>query len=405
MDPLSFQAVVKHERSFSAEPEQPYDTVMCPKGDATQFPVDPYHCPCNCATEIATLRSQIESLTSKLSDALQEVASCRKAIGDLKSTNCELTSDLREALLPKKQRTVFNEMQGDDEVTKFYTGFPTWTLFNTVFDLCKPVVKEHHRMALPLEAQFAMTLMKLRLNIKNQDLAYRFHISQSSVSRYFNKWINVMYSRLPSVLLIWPKKSEIEVSIPLSFRHKFKDCVSIIDGFEVFCNRHKNVLDRASTYSNYKSHNTVKFLISITPQGTINFISQGFGGRTSDVEIVKSSGYLDLICTGDVVLADRGFTVEELFGLLGAKLITPSFMGKQDQLSQLQVETSRNISNVRIHVERVIGHLKKTFLILRGPISVDHMTSCDSETSTLVDQIATVRCCLLNCLPGIIPFL
>ena len=191
-------------------------------------------------------------------------------------------------------------------------------------------------MALPLMAQFAMTLMKLRLNLKNQDLAYRFHISQSCVSRYFNKWINVMYSRLPSVLLFWPKKSEIEISMPLSFRQKFKDCVPIIDGFEVFCNRHKNVLDRASTYSNYKSHNTVNFLISITPQGTINFISQAFGGRTSDIEIVKKSGYMKFIGSGDAVLADKGFTIEELFGLIGAKLITPSFMGKQDQLSQLQ---------------------------------------------------------------------
>ena len=352
---------------------------------------------CSCSTEIETLKLKIESLTSQLGETLKEVETCRKTIEELKS-------DLRESMLPTNQRTVFNEMQEADVVTKFYTGFPTWSLFNTVFDLCKPVVKYHPRMALPLMAQFAMTLMKLRLNLKNQDLAYRFHISQSCVSRYFNKWINVMYSRLPSVLLFWPQKSEIEISMPLSFRQKFKDCVSIIDGFEVFCNRHKNVLDRASTYSNYKSH-TVKFLISITPQGTINFISQAFGGRTSDIEIVKKSGYMKFIGSGDAVLADKGFTIEELFGLIGAKLITPSFMGKQDQLSQLQVETSRGISNVRIHIERVIGHLKKTFLILRGPISVDHMTSSDSESITLIDQIATVCCCLLNCLPGIIPFL
>ena len=352
---------------------------------------------CSCSTEIETLKLKIESLTSQLGETLKEVETCRKTIEELKS-------DLRESMLPTNQRTVFNEMQEADVVTKFYTGFPTWSLFNTVFDLCKPVVKYHPRMALPLMAQFAMTLMKLRLNLKNQDLAYRFHISQSCVSRYFNKWINVMYSRLPSVLLFWPQKSEIEISMPLSFRQKFKDCVSIIDGFEVFCNRHKNVLDRASTYSNYKSH-TVKFLISITPQGTINFISQAFGGRTSDIEIVKKSGYMKFIGSGDAVLADKGFTIEELFGLIGAKLITPSFMGKQDQLSQLQVETSRGISNVRIHVERVIGHFKKTFLILRGPISVDHMTSSDSESITLIDQIATVCCCLLNCLPGIIPFL
>ena len=243
------------------------DSIMCDQQDEIKSTAKADQISaCSCSTEIETLKLKIESLTSQLGETLKEVETCRKTIEELKS-------DLRESMLPTNQRTVFNEMQGDDVVTKFYTGFPTWSLFNTVFDLCKPVVKYHPRMALPLMAQFAMTLMKLRLNLKNQDLAYRFHISQSCVSRYFNKWINVMYSRLPSVLLFWPQKSEIEISMPLSFRQKFKDCVSIIDGFEVFCNRHKNVLDRASTYSNYKSHNTVKFLISITPQGTINFLS------------------------------------------------------------------------------------------------------------------------------------
>jgi len=39
---------------------------------------------------------------------------------------------------------------------------------------------------------------------------------------------------------------------------------------------------RAQTWSNYKKHNTVKFLIGVTPQGTIDFISKGWGGRVSD---------------------------------------------------------------------------------------------------------------------------
>lgn len=139
-------------------------------------------------------------------------------------------------------------------------------------------------MSLILKEQFALTLIKFRLNLMKKDSTYRFNISQSCVSRYLNKWINVLYCRLPKVLLLWPTKEDLEETMPLSFRRKFKDCVSIIGGFEIFCDRHQNILDRVSTYSTYKSHNTAKFLISITPQGTSSFISQGFGGRTSDVE-------------------------------------------------------------------------------------------------------------------------
>lgn len=79
-------------------------------------------------------------------------------------------------------------------------------------------------------------------------------------------------------------------------------------------------------------------------------------------------------------------------------------MGKQAQLTQLEVQTSRTISNVRIHVELVIGNLKKKFTIMRGPIVVHHMTSCDDERLTLIDKITTVCCCLLNTTPGIVAF-
>uniref|UniRef100_A0A1X7SE54 DDE Tnp4 domain-containing protein n=1 Tax=Amphimedon queenslandica TaxID=400682 RepID=A0A1X7SE54_AMPQE len=37
----------------------------------------------------------------------------------------------------------------------------------------------------------------------------------------------------------------------------------------------------AQTYSSYKHHNTVKYLIGITPQGIVSYILEGWGGRTS----------------------------------------------------------------------------------------------------------------------------
>ncbi|KAG0443229.1 hypothetical protein HPB47_015154 [Ixodes persulcatus] len=39
-------------------------------------------------------------------------------------------------------------------------------------------------------------LMRLRLYLSVQDLAYRFQISASTVSRVFEKWLNVFYDRL-----------------------------------------------------------------------------------------------------------------------------------------------------------------------------------------------------------------
>ena len=45
------------------------------------------------------------------------------------------------------------------------------------------------------------------------------------------------------------------------------------DWFEVFIENPSNLLARAQTYSNCKSHKTVKVLIGISPQGSITFVS------------------------------------------------------------------------------------------------------------------------------------
>ena len=63
-------------------------------------------------------------------------------------------------------------------------------------------------------------------------------------------------------------------------------CVVMIDCFEVFCERPKSLMARAQTNSNYKHHNTVKYLIGIA-QGVITFISKGWGGSDG---LLASSG-------------------------------------------------------------------------------------------------------------------
>ena len=52
---------------------------------------------------------------------------------------------------------------------------------------------------------------------------------------------------------------------------------------------------RSQTWSNYKHHNTVKFLIGMTPQGYISFISKGWGGRVSDKYLTEHCGMLDYL--------------------------------------------------------------------------------------------------------------
>ena len=56
---------------------------------------------------------------------------------------------------------------------------------------------------------FTLTLMKLRLNVSNYDLAFRFGISESSVCHVFSKWIEAMDIQL-SFLILWPDRMSIK---------------------------------------------------------------------------------------------------------------------------------------------------------------------------------------------------
>ena len=80
--------------------------------------------------------------------------------------------------------------------------------------------------------------------------------------------------------------------------------------------------------------------------------------------LTQQSGSLDLLEYGDLVLADRGFLIEEDLASRGARLAIPSFTKGKKQLSMRQVEMSHRLDRVRIHVERMMERLKNFFLSL-----------------------------------------
>ena len=315
----------------------------------------------------------------------------------LRCENVELKETLKSMSLTKEA------LDGADERVKFYTGLPSYAILMAIFNFVAAHVPEScSPNSLTNFQQFLMVLMKLRLNLFDKDLAYRSGVSQSSVSRYFAKWIDIMFVRLQP-LVKWPGREELQLTMPVVFRKEFNRCVAIIDCFEVFCERPKSLKARAQTWSNYKHHNTVKFLIAIAPQGVISFVSKGWGGRASDKHITENSGILSHLLPGDQILADRGFNVEETAGLYCAEVKIPPFTKGKKQLSKCEVDTARELSRIRIHIERVIGLLRQKYTILEATLPINSiMTNTDSEYST-IDKIVVVCAALCNCCNSVVP--
>ena len=86
----------------------------------------------------------------------------------------------------------------------------------------------------------------------------------------------------------------------------------------------------------------VKYLICITPQGTVSFISKGWGGggRVSDKHLTENSNLLSNLVPSDTVLADRGFDIKESAAMYCACVTLPG----EKQLTGIQVEQSHRIA-------------------------------------------------------------
>ena len=206
-----------------------------------------------------------------------------------------------------------------------------------------------------------------------------------------------------SFMVKWPDRDNVFNVIPPYFRHYFPRLTCIIDCFEIFMESPKIHLARAEGFSNYKKHCTAKFLIGCNSLGMITFLSNAYGGRASDVQIVRESGLLNSMLhhPGDQILPGRGFTLHEDFATLcNVELLTPAFTKGKRQLSAQEIEVSHNISTVRIHIERVIGLMKNRFCILQGPLPLQCVQGIKNETFeeplASIDKVLGVCAALTN---------
>ncbi|KAK3605553.1 hypothetical protein CHS0354_013194 [Potamilus streckersoni] len=229
----------------------------------------------------------------------------------------------------------------NEEKVKYYTGMPSYMTLMTLFEFVAPYIPTSRGLEVGKFEKMIKTLMRLKLNLSLQDIAYRFQVSTSIVSRTFKKnVIHVLYVRLKP-LLFWSEREELQLTMPMEFWKDFGGKVAvIIDCFEIFIQRPKSLMARAQTWSSYKHNNTIKFLIGITIQGSISFLSKAWGGRASDKYITEHCVFLSKLLPGDIVLADRAFNISDSIGMYCAKVITPSFTKGKAQFSPIDVENT-----------------------------------------------------------------
>ena len=103
-----------------------------------------------------------------------------------------------------------SQIAKDDSLIQFYTGFASYFLFLSFFEFLGPAVynlkywgdkdrkteRRRKKVALDPINQYFLTFVRLKLNLRVVDLATRFGISSSLVSKYFITWVCFIYHHL-----------------------------------------------------------------------------------------------------------------------------------------------------------------------------------------------------------------
>ena len=299
-------------------------------------------------------------------------------------------AEMEKAANSTKGRFSFKCVRDKDPLVHHYTGLPTAQDFDTLLALCSRFTikyQQHWQVeSITKEDQLFITLMKLRCNFSHMDLATRWAVGETTISNVIDTWINVLHSILYEGMLLVPGIPSVlknQTSLPACFS-PFTSCRIVLDCTEIQCAIPSHMEKQCATFSHYKQRNTFKALVGVAPNGVITYVSQLYPGSTSDKEVVRHSKVLEQTVPGDLVLADKGFLIQDLMPQ-GVTLNLPPFL-TTGQFTRAQCTMTATIARARIHVERAIQRIKRYDILNFIPV---HYRSKASK-------IFQVCCCLVN---------
>ena len=300
---------------------------------------------------------------------------------DLLKIVIQLLKNVQEQLdtvveIQECNKFLLKRFEGSDDDIKFWTGFYSyssliyfyngfilpnkasmkyWGTNNTNVQRQFKTSKDHQLS--PIDELF-LTLIKLKRASANEDLAERFYLSSKYVSSIVITCVNLMAVTFRKTNT-WLSKKKVRKLMPNIFKPIYSDVRVIVDCTELEIERPSDFEIQSATYSTYKSRNTVKGLIGLSPTGVTMFLSDLMEGSVSDNDITFQSGLVSKLEKGDAIMADRGWTNKTALSRHGIKLVVPHFLQDRAQLPISDLVESVSLARLRIHVERCIGRIKQ----------------------------------------------
>ena len=129
----------------------------------------------------------------------------------------------------------------------------------------------------------------------------------------------------------------------------YKNVSGIIETTENILEKSSIAKAQSQNYSAFKSRNTWKKLLCITPAGPISFILKSYGGAASDCYIIEFPGIVEKLHFGDSLMTDKGFNISDLLVSKESRLIIPPFLRDNNRFSKKNCKaTSKNCKSSHI---------------------------------------------------------
>lgn len=248
------------------------------------------------------------------------------------------------------------------EVIRMETGLSTRDVFQIVVNYASRFKDSVVYYAgwkvesISFEDQIFITLMKLRQNYTNLHLAKLFLCSVGTISNVVTTFIHVLHSILfKDLMTSIPSREKNALCAPSSFSG-YTSCRIVIDCTDLEIAAPKLMSIQNATYSSYRGMNSFKVIVGVAPNAVITYISKLYPGSISDKEIVQQSGFLNNMSTGDLILADKGFLIQDIVPN-GVSVNIPPFL-ENGKFTESEAKATKNIAKCRIHVERANARLK-----------------------------------------------
>ena len=248
------------------------------------------------------------------------------------------------------------------EVIRMETGLPTKEVFDIVHLHAlrfKDSINYFYGWkveSILFEDQIFITLMKLRQNYTNLHLAQLFCCSDSTISNIVSTFIHVLHSILfVDIMTTIPSRNKNKLNAPSSFSD-YSSCRIVIDCTDIEIAVPSLMSKQNETYSSYRGMNSFKVIVGVAPNAVITYVSNLYPGSMSDKAIVQQSGLLKHFHPGDLILADKGFLIQDIVSH-DVYVNIPPFLNN-GKFTESEAKATKSIARCRIHVERANARLK-----------------------------------------------